>query len=111
MAAELALTVPIGSSVPDHTMTFSSNIMSANSNQYDELRTKTSAFLREFDTWIASKKHEYVQSREHRQRWVMVNSGMQSVDIKYRRFTLCVSIIRPSRKDDQAARLLCSKGS
>ncbi|TPX48136.1 hypothetical protein SeLEV6574_g02193 [Synchytrium endobioticum] len=55
-------------------MTFSNGIIPVSSHQYDDLRTQTSLFLREFDAWILSKKNEYVQSREHRQRTLMMDS-------------------------------------
>lgn len=79
MAAELLLTVPIKSSSTnmDNTMTFSSIMMPLNNTQSDEFRNKKTAFLRDFDQWIVSKKNEYVQSRDHQHRAIMADEDNQ----------------------------------
>lgn len=82
MATELELTIPMSTSSTNSSNNNSSNMLfsvdassNSSSNQYDELRTKSSAFLREFDNWISSKKNEYVHGRLQHQRTTANNSG------------------------------------
>ncbi|TPX31724.1 hypothetical protein SmJEL517_g05031 [Synchytrium microbalum] len=59
MASELALSLPSGD------------------NHFDELRIKSTSFIRDFDIWISSKKAEYVQARTLHQRQAVSDADNQ----------------------------------